>query len=230
MIKAVIFDMFETLVTLFAGKTYFSEDAAADTGIDLETYRKAWHENEKARATGKLTFEEGVAETLRKLGVYSEDKVSLIMAHRLDALKDTFGAIPEGSVKLLAELKKRGVRTGLITNAFSDERDLIRASKLFPYFDAVRISCETGVLKPDPEMYVSVMDELGVKPDECLYVGDGGSRELTAAKELGMHAVQAVWFRDGFFEPHVPSPVFPEFPQAEKQEDILAFLETEAGE
>ena len=33
-IKAVIFDMFETLVTLFEGRTYFGEDIAADTGVD----------------------------------------------------------------------------------------------------------------------------------------------------------------------------------------------------
>ena len=42
MIKAVIFDMFETLVTLFEGRTYFSEDIAADLGIDPEVFRHEW--------------------------------------------------------------------------------------------------------------------------------------------------------------------------------------------
>ena len=43
MIKAVIFDMFETLVTLFEGKTYFSENVADDLGLgpQLDAYRKA---------------------------------------------------------------------------------------------------------------------------------------------------------------------------------------------
>lgn len=49
MLQVVIFDMFETLVTLFTGRTYFGEDAAADVGIDTATYRKAWHENEVDR-------------------------------------------------------------------------------------------------------------------------------------------------------------------------------------
>ena len=40
MIRAVIFDMFETLVTLFRGKTYFSEDIAADLGIDTDDFRR----------------------------------------------------------------------------------------------------------------------------------------------------------------------------------------------
>jgi len=41
MIKAVIFDMFETLVTLFAGRTYFSEDIAKDLGVPLPQSRQS---------------------------------------------------------------------------------------------------------------------------------------------------------------------------------------------
>ena len=224
MTKAVIFDMFETLITLFVGKTYFGEDAAADAGIDPVTYRKAWHENENDRTTGKLTIEEGIAETLKKLGVYSEENVNMIVSKRLSALQDTFDAIPDESVQLLEELRKRGIKVGLITNTFSDERDLIRKSKLFPLFDAVRISYEEGIKKPDPQMYLSLMEEFGVKPEECLYVGDGGSRELFAARELGMNAVQASWFRKLAFEPHIPCPVLPEFPQVMNQMDVLDYL------
>ena len=58
MIKAVIFDMFETLVTLFTGRTYFSENIAADVGIDIELFRKEWHTTEKDRTTGKYTLDE----------------------------------------------------------------------------------------------------------------------------------------------------------------------------
>ena len=133
-----------------------------------------------------MTIEEGIGETLKKLGVYSDELLKTIVGKRLFALSETFDQIPDESVQLLQELKKRGIKVGLITNTFSDERDLIRKSKLFPLFDATRISYEEGVLKPDPHMYLSIMEELGVKPEECLYVGDGGSKELFAAKELGI--------------------------------------------
>jgi len=181
MVKAVIFDMFETLVTLFTEHTYFGEDAASDAGVDPVLYRKVWHENEKDRTTGRMTIEEGIGETLRKLDVYSDELLNTIVSKRLAALQETFDQIPDESVQLLLELRRRGIKVGLITNTFSDERDLIRSSKLFPLFDATRISYEEGVLKPDPSMYQSIMIELGVTPDECLYVGDGGSRELSAA-------------------------------------------------
>ena len=44
MIKAVIFDMFETLVSLFEGRSYFSEHMAADLGLSVTEFRKDWHE------------------------------------------------------------------------------------------------------------------------------------------------------------------------------------------
>ena len=224
MVKAVIFDMFETLVTLFTEHTYFGEDAASDAGVDPVLYRKVWHENEKDRTTGKMTIEEGIGETLRKLGVYSDELLNTIVSKRLAALQETFDQIPDESVQLLLELRRRGIKVGLITNTFSDERDLIRSSNLFPLFDATRISYEEGVLKPDPSMYQSIMIELGVTPDECLYVGDGGSRELFAARDIGMKPLQASWFRNLAFEPHIPCPVLPEFPQVMRQLDVLDYL------
>ena len=224
MIKAVIFDMFETLITLFTEQTYFGEDAASDAGVDPVLYRKVWHENEKDRTTGKMTIEEGIGETLQKLGVYSDELLKTIVGKRLFALQETFDRIPDESVQLLEELKKRGIKVGLIPNTFSDERDLIRSSKLFPLFDATRISYEEGVLKPDPSMYSSIMEELGVTPEECLYVGDGGSKELFAARDIGMKALQASWFRELAFEPHIPCPVLPEFPQVMRQLDVLDHL------
>ena len=73
MIKAVIFDMFETLVTLFTGKIYFSEDIAADVGVDLQEFRKEWHKTEEGRSTGEYTIEEVLEIVIKDLGIYSED-------------------------------------------------------------------------------------------------------------------------------------------------------------
>ena len=225
MIKAVIFDMFETLVTLFTGKTYFSEDIAEDLGISLDDFRREWHVTEKDRSTGKYTIGEGLAIALKQLGVYSEDKVKLAAEHRKQALTDTFTAIPEETVNLLRDLRKAGKKTGLITNTFSDERDFIRESELYPLFDAALISYEQGICKPAPELFRRMTELLGVEPGECLYVGDGGSRELFAAREAGMKAVQCTWFHDLAFEPHIPCPILDEFEQAGHPSDILQIAE-----
>lgn len=224
MIRAVIFDMFETLVTLFQGRTYFSENIAEDAGLDLTQFRKEWHATELDRSIGKMTIQEGIAYAFKKLGVYSEDLVAKIAQKRLDALGDTFSAIPPESIRLLRELKSRGIKIGLISNTFSDERDMIRASELFPLIDVPLISYEQGLYKPDPELYRRMIERLEVKPEECLYVGDGGSKELFAAREAGMRPVQCTWFRPLAFEPHIPSPIYDEFEQASRQTDILDLL------
>ena len=181
MIKAVIFDMFETLVTLFTGRIYFSENIAEDVGIDVEAFRKEWHVIEKDRSLGKYTFDEGLELVLKRLGIYSKEKLELALTNRRNCISDTFSAIPPESIQLLKELKLRNIKIGLMTNTFSDERDFIRQSELFPYFDVALISYEQGICKPDPAMYQRMIEQLGVAPDECLYVGDGGSLVQVAA-------------------------------------------------
>ena len=223
MIKAVIFDMFETLVTLFEGKTYFSEDIARDLGTDPELFRREWHLTEKDRSTGRYTIEEALELTLKKLGIFTEETAAMIAGKRRQALGDTFSAIPDESLKLLRELKENGKKTGLITNTFSDERDMIRACPLFPYFDAALISYEQGICKPDPALYRRMTELLGAAPEECLYVGDGGSRELYAARNAGMRAVQCTWFHDRAYEPHIPCPILDGFEHAGHPHEILAY-------
>ncbi len=221
MIKAVVFDMFETLVTLFEGRTYFGENIAADVGADPVLFRKEWHAIEADRSTGVYTIKEGLEIVLKKLGIYSDEKVELAASKRLEALGDTFSAIPGETVEMLKELKEAGLKIGLMTNTFSDERDKIRECELFPYFDVALISYEQGICKPDPEMFGRMTKRLKVEASECLYVGDGGSKELYAARDAGMRPIQCTWFHDRAFEPHIPCPILDEFEHADHQSDVV---------
>ena len=65
---------------------------------------------------------------------------------------------------------------------------------MYPFFDAICLSYDEGIQKPNLAIFKRCIEKLDVKADECLYVGDGGSNELEAAKKLGMKAVQAVWY------------------------------------
>ena len=95
---------------------------------------------------------------------------------------------------MLRKLREQGIKVGLISNCFSEEAVVIRESTLFPYFDAVYLSYEQGVKKPDPEIFIRCMKELQVKAEECIFVGDGGSHELEASDILGMKPLQAIWY------------------------------------
>ena len=54
--------------------------------------------------------------------------------------------------------------------------------------DVATFSCEIGVRKPAPEIYLAATRSLNVRPQECVFIGDGGSNELYGAQELGMAA------------------------------------------
>ena len=224
MIKAVIFDMFETLVSIFSGDTYFSEHIAADLNIPIEDFRPVWRATDKARSSGQCTIAEVMKICLEKLGCYSEESVQLIVDHRRENLEGVFARTPKETVELLEALKARNIKIGLISNCYSDEAQAIKESVLYPFFDAPVLSYEQGVTKPDPEIFRRTIEMLGVSADECLYVGDGGSKELFAARDAGMKAVQARYFAHLAYEPHIPCGRLEEFDLAETQMDVLKYL------
>ena len=63
---------------------------------------------------------------------------------------------------------------------------------------------DEGIEKPAPAIYALSVEQLGVAPERCLFLGDGGNRELTGARKAGM---VAAWIRvdaeireEGWFE------------------------------
>jgi putative hydrolase of the HAD superfamily len=46
-----------------------------------------------------------------------------------------------------------------------------------------------GLLKPDPDIYRLLLDRLGMKPTQCVHVGDGGDHELAGARAAGIATI-----------------------------------------
>jgi putative hydrolase of the HAD superfamily len=61
-------------------------------------------------------------------------------------------------------------------------------------FDDVVFSYQVGHLKPEPEIYLLACRRLAVSPADAVFVGDGGSDELSGATGVGMRAYAARWF------------------------------------
>ncbi len=186
--------MYETLITLFNTPVYWGGQMAMDADVDAAAFQRLWDATELPRTLGKLTLEEALRSVLAQLHCDSKEVLNLLVQKRVAAKEACFAHMHEEILPLLDRLRARGMRVGLISNCFSEEACAIRGSVLFPYFDAVCLSCEQGVQKPDPAIFQICVEKLGVRPDECLYVGDGGSRELEAARALGMQTAQAAWY------------------------------------
>ena len=220
-IQTVIFDMYESLVTQFCSPLYYGTQIAEDLGLRAEEFLPGWRATEEARATGKLTFEDAMAELLHRHGLSRHHR--RIVEKRIAIQADCFRHLHPGIEPMLTALRERGIRIGLITNCFSEEAKLIRESRLYPYFDAPCLSWEEGTRKPDPAIYRTCLGRLGIAPEECLYVGDGGSFELETARSLGLRALQAIWYRQGAFE-HKQAALRPDFPQLSDPMEVLDWI------
>jgi len=192
--KAVIFDMFETLVTLHSVPRYFGRNVAADLGADIDEFYPLWHETEESRSKGRMTFEEALHWIGERTHYAHPERIPEAVEKRHAFKTESLQKVEYRIVSLLRELKERGYKVGLISNCFLEEAEAIRASVLAPFFDVMMLSCEQGVQKPEHEIFERCLAELAVAPEDCLYVGDGGSQELETARAFGMKTLQAGWF------------------------------------
>ncbi len=198
--KAVIFDMFETLVTLHSVPRYFGRNIAADLGADIDEFYPLWHETEEARSKGKMTFEEALYWIGERMHFAHPEQIPSAIEKRHAFKEESLQKVEYRIVSLLRELRERGYKVALISNCFLEEAEAIRASVLASCFDVMMLSCEQGVQKPEREIFERCLAELAVAPEECLYVGDGGSQELETARSFGMQTLQAGWFIKNYEE------------------------------
>ena len=99
---------------------------------------------------------------------------------------------------LLEALRSRGLKLGLVSNAFDPawllHRDLEQMG-IAERMDFAVFSSELGKRKPHPEIFERALDALEVDASEAMFVGDRLYEDVHGANELGMTSVQAVWFR-----------------------------------
>lgn len=92
----------------------------------------------------------------------------------------------EEMLDLVRGLRGRGIRTGLISNSWGT--GMYDRAMLDDLFDALVISGEEGIRKPDPAIYVLGAERIGLAPAECVFVDDLRFN-LEPARELGMATV-----------------------------------------
>ncbi|MEU7156333.1 HAD family hydrolase [Streptomyces chrestomyceticus] len=76
------------------------------------------------------------------------------------------------AAEVLSELRRRGIRTGVVSNIGWDLRPVLRAHGLDRFVDSYVLSYEHGIQKPDPRLFEIACEELGLTPTDVLMVGD----------------------------------------------------------
>jgi putative hydrolase of the HAD superfamily len=154
-------------------------------GAPREEFTEVWLSGRAARDTGPIG--DSVRWVFDQLGLEADPQVVIVM--RRDWTREALRPRPD-AISTLEQLRDRGHKLGLITVCSTDVPELWESSPFGGLFDATVFSCELRIAKPDPRIYEVCCERLGVRAEECLFVGDGANDELPGAERVGMTAVQ----------------------------------------
>lgn len=194
-ITAVVFDLYETLVTESGVDVPRAGALGPAFGLDPIAYRKRWKPLRPRVICGELTFTQAITIVGKELGVeIGGEHIKRAVDERTRARTAVLERADPGLMLLTQELARRGVRLATISNCMAEDVDGWPRSPFAPHVACTLFSWAVGLAKPDPQIYLAATRQLGVMPDEALYVGDGGDDELRGATEAGLRVAQAGWF------------------------------------
>ena len=210
MLEAVLFDWGDTLMQFAYSPELVSAGHRAGLDAigrgdlpDVETVTARFREEYEPLFWAPGTIEEIeypqlVRRLLGDVGVEIDDEVLGRYLEAEHRAWDPARILAANTHPLLEALRERGLKLGLVSNAFDPgwllHRDLEQMG-LAQRLDFSLFSSEIGLRKPHPAIFEHALGALGVEPERTLFVGDRLFEDVRGAAELGMTTVQALWFR-----------------------------------
>jgi putative hydrolase of the HAD superfamily len=194
MIRAVVLDLYGTLVRGGGPRREVAmNEMAKHLGVDPPAFVELFHASANERMRGTLgTIEETLDALAQQLGADPSAGEVRLATTTWQRLHHAILWPAETILATLDVLRGRGYKLALITNCSQETQIQWPKQPLASRMDAVVFSCKERLLKPEPAIYHKACDALGVKPNECLYVGDGSDNELRGAVAVGMRTIRTL--------------------------------------
>lgn len=203
MVRTVLFDLDDTL---FDHAGCARDALAAVQGCDASLRAMPFEALQRTHATfleelhtdvmfGRVPLEDARRERFRRLlaacgADAGDDLAARLAATYRDAYRDARRAVA-GAAALLAAVRPRA-RIGIVSNnLLAEQQEKLRTCALDRFVDALVVSEEVGVSKPDPAIFRVALERLDCAPAEAVMIGDSWSADIVGARSAGMHAV---WF------------------------------------
>lgn len=195
MFDAVTFDLFETLISESGATPERASSLADRLGLESTAYRTEWKRRRRDVVLGRCTLRDALAETTRAVGGDPHHPaIDAYCADRVAVKASQLRSVEPAVLRMLHELRSRGLMLALISNCFAEDVAGWSSSPLAPLFDESVFSCAVGLAKPDPRIYEHTCALLNLRPARVLFVGDGGDDELAGAERAGLHSRRALWY------------------------------------
>lgn len=187
MIKAVLFDLDGTLVNSLGDLASSTNYALSKFGFPArKTDEYKYFAGDGIPKMLERALPEGHKdkETVEKMLPYFFEHYSVHYADKSYAY--------EGVKELILSLKNMGIKVAVVTNKAQEMADIVISKFYGNLFDLILGKREGIPAKPDPAAAFMAMDILGVKPDECVFIGDSGMDVATGVNS-GAYPVGELW-------------------------------------
>ena len=131
------------------------------TNVESMSYPDLW---------AKVITEMGHEDKIDEVRKFRETQQTFEMDHRM--------------LEFIDEIRSEGYKTGLLSNNTRENGDKMRADGLHNHFDVFLISAEIGYMKPTADAFNILFKELGVLPNEAVFIDDSES-SLSQAEQIG---------------------------------------------
>jgi HAD superfamily hydrolase (TIGR01509 family) len=198
-LEAVLFDWSNTLVRFTWDDELLAEGhATALSAIGRDDDPAAFTARYRDVVLSDGARERDYAELLRELlGDLDEGEVDRFVDAEHAVWRPAHEVLGAAQA-LLESLRARGLKTGVVANAWPEPARLLRADAeafgLADLLDVQVYSPEAGACKPDPAIFHRALEALGVEASDAMYVGDRLDSDVQGAANVGMTTVQALWF------------------------------------
>ncbi len=194
MIRAILFDLDQTLIDFITMKKKASEKAAqamvkAGLKIDKKTAGKELFDFYlKNGIDGNTAFQEFIK---KHNGEMSDKILAAALNAYLDAKRHYVKPYPD-VIPTLKKLKKKGLKLAIVTDAPRLKAYMrLDSMGITDFFDVVVGFEDTGEAKPSSLPFRKALKELNVKPEEAIMVGDWPEKDILGAQKAGMKACWA---------------------------------------
>ena len=195
MLRAILFDLYETLITESGSRPEGVSSLAPALGCERAAFRVNWKAVRPAVTLGQLSFRQALRDIATGLGSQVDDvTLQRVYEERVRLKGDPFPDIERQVLLTLDHLRSRNLRLGVISNCFAEHVAAWPGCALAPRIDCTVFSFDVGLAKPDPGIYLHATRRLNVDVSETWFVGDGGDGELMGAEQAGLRAFRALWF------------------------------------
>jgi putative hydrolase of the HAD superfamily len=205
-IKAVLFDMFDTLMLIERNHEFYSPSLMRmyrylnnhGINVSFEEFNQAYikaRDELYAKADANLEephFNVRISDTLKSLGYNYDDSNPIVTQATSEFCEEfmKFVRIDDDAEAILRSLHRK-YKIGLVSNFAIPEcvHKLLKASNIDGFFDVIVISGAINKRKPSPEIFQRTLKMLDVSADETVFVGDTIDADIEGPKAVGMKAI-----------------------------------------